>query len=390
MQRRGGTTGCAATGGGRRVRPAGRAMVVAVLLAAAAGPLAAQAPGEVRGRTPTPAAATTARAEMAALRRQESEAAARLERFVATLSRRVLTPALSDSLASLVARHSALRARLATLDGRLRVQAAEMQLRRELAARGQPEGWFGVYVETISTGEARGGAVLRSMEYPRVRSVEPGSPAARAGLLAGDQLIAIDGVDLRRSEFDTRELLPGRTLPVRISRDGQARDLRVTIAPRPRTFVSGVTMRVTTEGQPVPGAIARVRVVEPADARTIAREPRTPRAVPVLGAAPVIFFSSQNGMTVAGAEVLRLSAELRTALDLEVRDGLFVVQVARSTPAERAGLRQGDVLLRAGGVTLVTPLALQRAVAAAADSGAGGIRIELVRAKKTRAVEMRW
>jgi serine protease Do len=93
---------------------------------------------------------------------------------------------------------------------------------------------------------------------------------------------------------------------------------------------------------------------------------------------------------VAGAEVLRLTADLRGVLGLDVRDGVFVVQVARSTPAERAGLRQGDVLLRAGGVTLSSPLALQRAVAAAADAGAGGIRIELLRAKQPRTVEMRW
>jgi serine protease Do len=104
----------------------------------------------------------------------------------------------------------------------------------------------------------------------------------------------------------------------------------------------------------------------------------------------VVFFATQNATTVAGAEVLRLSAELRAALDVDVRDGVFVVQVARSTPAERAGLRQGDVLLRAGGITLTTPQALQRAVAAAADSGAGGIRIELLRAKRPRTVEMRW
>jgi hypothetical protein len=205
-------------------------------------------------------------------------------------------------------------------------------------------------------------------------------------------------VDLRRGAFDTRTLQPGRTVPVRLRRDGREQDVHVTIAPRPRTFVSGVTMRMTTEDPPAvrgllrrppgaPGERQRV-VVQTYPSQAVAVVSPAPATTP--GGSPIVFFSTQNGTTVAGAEVLRLSAELRDVLDLDVRDGVFVVQVARSTPAERAGLRQGDVLLRAGGITLTTPLVLQRAVAAAADSGAGGIRIELLRAKRPRTVEMRW
>ena len=382
-------------------RTVARVLAAGGLALGLASPAGAQSPSAqtVRGQVPASPGTAALRAEMAVLQRREAEAAARLEHFVSTLARRELTPDLTDSLERLVERRSALQARLAVLNGRLRVQATEMQMRRELAASTQPEGWFGVFVETVTTGESRGGTnVLRSVEYPRVRSVEPGSPAARAGLAAGDQLIMIGGVDLRRGAFDTRTLEPGRTLPVRVRRDGREQDVTVTIAPRPRTFVSGVTMRVTTEGPSPARELARRPLTAPGETRRVYVESRAPQAVSVVspapattpGGAPIVFYSTQNGTTVAGAEVLRLTADLRGVLGLDVRDGVFVVQVARSTPAERAGLRQGDVLLRAGGVTLTTPLVLQRAVAAAADAGAGGIRIELLRAKQPRTVEMRW
>lgn len=66
-------------------------------------------------------------------------------------------------------------------------------------------------------------------------SVESGSPAERHGLLLGDILVSLDGQALRSVE-DLLVLLTGErvgaTVPARVVRGGQARELRVTIGER--------------------------------------------------------------------------------------------------------------------------------------------------------------
>jgi S1-C subfamily serine protease len=67
-------------------------------------------------------------------------------------------------------------------------------------------------------------------------SVEPGAPAAEAGLTLGDTIVALDGQAVRHMD----ELLAllgsdrvGASVPVRILRGGQTQELAVTIGERP-------------------------------------------------------------------------------------------------------------------------------------------------------------
>jgi S1-C subfamily serine protease len=343
------------------------------------------------------AAVAAARAELADVERQREAVAVQLRRLTATLTSQPLARSANDSLVALVQRYAVLGNRAALLAAQLRVRETERRVRRPMVARQAPTGWFGVDVETLWNGDVQpGGRVLLSAEYPKVLSVEPGSPAARAGLLAGDRLVAIAGTDLRMQAFDLRGVLqPGRVLPVRILREGELRDVRVTVTPRPATFSPGVRMRTATvaEAPRAPEGTMRVRVAGAAP-----EAPPLPpgaivmsRGVPVPEASrmpsPVFFFSSPSVVAVAGAEVLALSPALRETL--EVRDGVFVVQVGRGSPAERSGLQQGDVLVRANGVVLRTPLVFQQVVASAVQADSG-VKVELVRARRARTVQLRW
>jgi predicted metalloprotease with PDZ domain len=368
----------------------------AALGAAAGVVLGAPAARAQQRGTPEPAAAAM-RAELADVERQREAVADQLRRLSATLTTQAMGRQTNDSLVALVQRYAVLGNRAAMLNAQLRFRDAELRVRRDAVPRQAPSGWFGVDVETLWNGDVQpGGRVLLSAEYPKVLSVEPGSPAARAGLLAGDRLVAIAGTDLRMQAFDLRGVLqPGRVLPVRIMRDGQLRELRVTVTPRPATFSPGVRMRTATVAEAPRAAEGTMRVrVAGAPPEAAPLPPGAivmSRGVPVPEASrtpsPVFFFSSPNVVAVAGAEVLGLSPALRETL--EVRNGVFVVQVARSSPAERSGLQQGDVLVRANGVALTSPLVFQQVVAAAVQADSG-VKVELVRARRTRTVQLRW
>ncbi len=78
-----------------------------------------------------------------------------------------------------------------------------------------------------------------------VRSVLPGSPAARAGLQAGDQIVrARDRV--LRNVFDWEAvrlaLRVGETVPLVVKRDGRQRTLSVTVADRPEVSAPKITV----------------------------------------------------------------------------------------------------------------------------------------------------
>ncbi len=88
-----------------------------------------------------------------------------------------------------------------------------------------------------------GGAQIATSGGPGCASpIAPGSPAARAGLEPGDVIVAVDGKPISSTEQFIAVVggyPPGRTITLTIRRDGQTKQIRLTLGTRPASAPSG-------------------------------------------------------------------------------------------------------------------------------------------------------
>ena len=259
-----------------------------------------------------------------------------------------------------------------------------------------PDGWLGIhYICEIETWAKNGELFVRHSGYPLVAAVEPGSPAYRAGIEAGDTIIAYNNEDLvGRTLSLTKLLKPGSKLKVTIHRSKESFDIPVIVARRVRYAPDVVTIapRVSVEIDSVTGLAQRMVIRSGGTPQSmpafVMADPSTPTPamapMPALPAAsPVLAWSTTTAL--AGAELARVTPELGESFG--VKSGVLVLTVGANTPASRAGLRGGDVITRVDGREVVTPLQFQRALQAASE---GGVRLTVIRKRKGMEIRMRW
>jgi regulator of sigma E protease len=104
-------------------------------------------------------------------------------------------------------------------------------------AAADARGWFGVALQCGSCGlseQPDGRYVWWFDSLPTVIAVDPGGPAARAGVRAGDTLVAIDGVSVLTEEGGRRFGLasPGAQVRLELRRRGEIRTALVTVTRR--------------------------------------------------------------------------------------------------------------------------------------------------------------
>lgn len=275
---------------------------------------------------------------------------------------------------------------------------------------GKPSGWLGIhYSAEAKIDETGEGLMISYHSYPVIEAIEPGSPAERSGLQAGDTLLAFNGYDfVRRGVPMTRLLRPGARLSVRLKRNS-LRTVRVTVVDRPPgAFGFTMTAPWPPSGarvlvQPHPGvaelerSVAELRearmVLAPraaALAEDVAR--RTVRAlerdiVMNPSVAPLIAFGTPSGsMSIAGAEMVPVNPELGDALG--VRKGVLLVNVPAATPADLSGLRAGDVVVKAAGTEISDPAGLHMAMVHAGPARA--LQLDIVRKGRSHRLLLRW
>lgn len=163
---------------------------------------------------------------------------------------------LDDSLAAVQREFNEIRGRYEQLASKMlqrrmevaRAQAMADQAQREVAIshmrslQAMPAGWLGcTFSGSYSVTQENGGkAVMRFDDYPTVEAVDPGSPAEKAGIQAGDRLLSLNGQDLTEGSPPFAELLrPGSRLAVKVKRGDRAKSLHVTVGKRPQSYGYG-------------------------------------------------------------------------------------------------------------------------------------------------------
>ena len=246
-----------------------------------------------------------------------------------------------------------------------------------------PSGYLGVTYEGESEQKAKNGELLvYHYEYPAIISVTPWSPAAKAGVRAGDTLLAYNEHDVRKGAVSLTKLLrPGETVTLRLRRNGTVRSVPVKVERREARVARGWT------GGEMPAAPRPPSVEVWRVAPTTPEAPAAPVALPPGAEGGVFVYSySPSTMVVAGAELTQMNADLREVFGTE--RGVLVLRVVAGTPAAEAGLRGGDVIVSASGEPVQSPRVLSAQLRSANRDRE--LTLEVVRRKQPKTVTLRW
>ncbi len=180
---------------------------------------------------------------------------------------------------------------------------------------------------------------LKSRDGALVAAVSPGGAAQRGGVEPGDVIVGYNGKAIRNNN-DLVSMVtatkPKTTVPVRVMRDGKEQTVNVTVD----------ELDLEAEGN----------VARAGDNRG--------------GVSPEQQASTGFGMTLD-----TVTPEMARQLRLENARGAVITEIEPQSPAARAGLTAGDVILRVGRAPVASVADAQRELAKVPSGGTAFLRI---------------
>ena len=224
-----------------------------------------------------------------------------------------------------------------------------------------PEAWLGVYSQTL-TPELREGLNYNG-SGALVSRVVDGSPAEKAGVKSGDVIVGINTTTVA-SATDLTDAIQaakvGQAISVRIVRDGTRSTLSAKLAEQPQE---------DSEDGEAPEAPGTTRYKSHDGDFEMFDLPG------------LAMFGGGRGRL--GVRVQDLNPDLGSYFGVTSGKGVLVVDVLKDTPAEKAGLKAGDVITKAGDRTVEDSEDLVRALRDADKK----VTLTIVRKNATRTIE---
>lgn len=222
--------------------------------------------------------------------------------------------------------------------------------------------YLGVGVRDVDA-ERKKALNLREERGAEITSVEEDSPAAKAGLKTGDVVLEYASTRVESMEQFirmVRETPAGREVKIGVTRAGNL----MTLTAKPENGQSRMsrTMRM-----------APIAPMPPIDVRGMMGSLDSPRAV--------MYWKSST----LGVEAESLDNQLADFFG--VKQGVLVRSVGKETPAEKAGIKAGDVIVKVEDTSVGSPREVTSAVRNARNSGKT-VNLSLVRDKKEIAMKV--
>lgn len=167
-----------------------------------------------------------------------------------------------------------------------------------------------------------------------IEKVIENSPADKAGLQDGDVIIKFDGEEIKSVLKLTRliaEVAPDQTAGVIVLRGGSERELNVTLGKR--EFSSFSDGNFSFEAVPLLRPQPGIRQLPPMP--------------PMRGGENVFIWRGGDASRQIGVGVTPLTKQLGDYFSVSEGKGLLINNVRENSPADKAGLKAGDVIVEA-------------------------------------------
>jgi S1-C subfamily serine protease len=252
----------------------------------------------------------------------------------------------------------------------------------------EPTGWFGVRISDTAMMTDEGTAFFDA--YPVVTHVDPNSPASRAGVQIGDVLLMFNNHDMRGGSIELAQWLKvGAPFVLKIRRNDRTRMLRGTLTKRPADWEQKMVVEMTQQMSVKDrlymrsGSVSREPMTGVMGVRS--RVPTNPLPAVL---APALGFGAGGTYPFAGASFTQLNSDLCDVLGVKP-EGVFVTNVVEGSAARNAGLRGGDIILRADNMKVSSPMDLVQAIRSA-DEKDHSVDLVIMRKHQLQSLTLRW